>query len=149
MAGQHDGTMWQLPHQRFMFTSYLSTKSSTFWSDLCWQADKQRTNQNWLSIIDNCIFRPVLFVCISKVHIFFNYSFICSSHSLWEHCNVNLHCIEKNLIIRNISYQKKGFRDLKRILNHLEVSQHTTKPLKKEDSSLMCQHGTVKFSHIS
>ena len=99
----------------------------TFRSDLRWQADKQRKHQNWLSLIENCIIRQVLFVCISKLHIFFNYSFIFSSHPLWEHCNVNLHCIEKNLTIRNLSYQKKGFRDLKRILNHFEVSQHTTK----------------------
>ena len=103
----------------------------TFRSVLRWQVDKQRKHQNWLSLIENCIFRPVLFVCISKVHIFFNYSFICSSHSLWEHCNVNLHCIEKNLTIRNLSYQKKGFRDPKRIRNHFEVSQHTTKPKKR------------------
>ena len=104
----------------------------TFRCDLRWQADKQRKHQNWVSIIENCIFGQVLFVCISKLHIFFNYLILFSPHSLWEHCNVNLHCIEKNLTIRNLSYQKKGFRDLKRILNHFEVSQHTTKPYKKK-----------------
>ena len=38
----------------------------TFRSDLRWQADKQRKHQKWLSLIENCIFRQVLFVCISK-----------------------------------------------------------------------------------
>ena len=34
----------------------------TFRSDLRWQADKQRKHQNWLSLIENYIFRQVLFV---------------------------------------------------------------------------------------
>ena len=117
----------------------------TFWSDLCWQADKQRKHENWLSLIENCIFRQVLFVCISKIHIFFNYSFVFSSHSLWEHCNANLHCIEKNLTIRNLSYQKKGFRDLKQILNHFEVSQHTTKSYKKKIPRLCASMALSNF----
>ena len=138
VVGQHGGTMWQLPHQKFMFTPYLSTKRYTFRSDLRWQADKQRKHQNWLSRIENCIFRQVVFVCISKVQIFYNYSFMFSSHSLWEHCNVNLHRIEKNLTIRNLSYQQKWFRDLKRVLTMILRFHNILRNPKKEDSSLMC-----------
>ena len=42
VAGQHDGTMWQLPHQKVMFPPYLSTKIylSIWFTLTSWQAEK-------------------------------------------------------------------------------------------------------------
>ena len=100
----------------------------TFRTDLRWQVDKQRKHQNWLSLIESCILRQVLFVCIFKVHIFFN-THLFFRLTRFENI-VTLICtaLWKISPYGTSHIRKKGFRGLKRILNHFEVSEHTTKP---------------------
>ena len=100
----------------------------TFRSDLRWQADKQRKHQNWLSLIENCIFRQVVFVCISKVHIFVNTHLFCRLTRFENIVTLICTALRKFSPYGTSHIRKKGFRGLKRILNHFEVSEHTTKP---------------------